>query len=439
VPAGTIEDHSAELSADEQGVVTPRPAWRGPTAVGMLVVFVLALGVYWLSPVRQESDSFWVAMTARSLLKHGDVDLDEYSTLIRWNHGFQIEHRDGHAYYAVPLATSLAAVPVVAAASVLDGRSLDENLAKGQNGPWDGLAAALIAAATVAVVFAVARGLDKRLWIAYATALIFAFGTQAWGIASRTMWMQGPSMLCLALALLFAQRTAKSPRWYGALGAMLALAYFVRPTNAMPLLVFGIWTLAHSRSALVRYLTGVGVVGLSFFLLNELLYGMALQPYFRASRLAITPTALEALLANLVSPNRGLLVFVPVSILAFFGFRSRVKAGTLTSLDRAVAATIVAYWIGVSCFPDWTGGWSYGPRFLTDVAPLVVWFLPATLAALARSRRLVLSCLAVLVVALSVAIQARGAFEQSTAVWNWSPRYLDPARVWDWSDPQFLA
>jgi hypothetical protein len=68
-----------------------------------------------------------------------------------------------------------------------------------------------------------------------------------------------------------------------------------------------------------------------------------------------------------------------------------------------------------------------------------VWFLPATLAALARSRRLVLSCLAVLVVALSVAIQARGAFEQSTAVWNWSPRYLDPARVWDWSDPQFLA
>jgi hypothetical protein len=91
-----------------------------------------------------------------------------------------------------------------------------------------------------------------------------------------------------------------------------------------------------------------------------------------------------------------------------------------------VAATIVAYWIGVSCFPDWTGGWSYGPRFLTDVAPLVVWFLPATLAALARSRRLVLSCLAVLVVALSVAIQARGAFEQSTA-------------VWDWSDPQFLA
>jgi hypothetical protein len=121
------------------------------------------------------------------------------------------------------------------------------------------------------------------------------------------------------------------------------------------------------------------------------------------------------------------------------GFRVRRKGGLLTSLDRCVAATIVCYWIGVSCFPDWTGGWSYGPRFLADVAPLVVWFLPAAFEAAARRRSTVLVCLATVLVVLSVAIQARGAFEQSTATWNWSPRYLDPARIWDWSDPQFLA
>jgi hypothetical protein len=180
-------------------------------------------------------------------------------------------------------------------------------------------------------------------------------------------------------------------------------------------------------------------VAASFVVLNELLFGMVLQPYFRASRLALTPTVFQALAANLVSPSRGILVFVPVSILAVVGFRVRAKGGTLTSLDGCVAATIVCYWIGVSCFPDWTGGWSYGPRFLADVAPLVVWFLPAAFEAAARRRNTVLVCLAALLVVLSVAIQARGAFEQSTATWNWSPRYLDPARIWDWSDPQFLA
>ena len=132
-------------------------------------------------------------------------------------------------------------------------------------------------------------------------------------------------------------------------------------------------------------------------------------------------------------------MFVPVSILAIAGFPCGLELARLTSLDRCVAATIIGYWIGVSCFPDWTGGWFYGPRLLADVTPLVVWFLPAAFAAVAKKRSVVMACLAALLVVLSVTVQARGAFEQSTAAWNWTPRFLDPARVWDWSNPQFLA
>ena len=355
------------------------------------------------------------------------------------NHSFQIERRDGHTYYAVPLGTSLAAVPVVAVASLLRGDELDTNLARGDNQPWDGMSAALIVAATVAVMFDVARRLSSRLWVAYATAFAFAFGTQAWGIASRTMWMQAPSMLCMALALLFALKSVSSPRYFTALGAVLALGYFVRPTNAVPLFAFGVWALVKHRAFVTRYVVGASVVAVAFLAANLALYGQPLQPYFRASRLAITPTAVQALLANLVSPSRGILIFVPITILAALGFRMRAKARTLTSLDVVIAATIFGYWIGVSLFPDWTGGWSYGPRLLADVVPLMVWFLPPIFEALARSRNTVVIGLAALLVVLGVAIQARGAFVERTATWNWEPRFLDPARVWDWSDPQFLA
>ena len=69
--------------------------------------------------------------TARSLLRDGDVHLDENEEIIRLDRGFQIERRDGHAFYEVPLGTSLTALPTVAVASLLDGDELDVRLASG--------------------------------------------------------------------------------------------------------------------------------------------------------------------------------------------------------------------------------------------------------------------------------------------------------------------
>ena len=408
------------------------------TGVGLLVVFAVSILVYWISPVRMQTDSFWVSMTARSLVREGNVDLDEYHALIRVNHSFQIERRDGHAYYAVPLGASLAAVPVVAVASLLGGDKLDANLARRDNQPWDGMSAALIVAATVAVMFAIARRLSSRLWVAYATAFAFAFGTQAWGIASRTMWMQAPSMLCMALALLFALKSVSSPRYFTALGAVLALGYFVRPTNAVPLVAFAVWVLVKHRAFVTRYVVGASVVALAFLAANLALYGQLLQPYFRASRLAITPTAAQALLANLVSPSRGILIFVPVTVLAALGFR-RVPGGHAHVARRAHRRD---------------------DRWLLD-RRLALSRLDRRMvvrAALARRRG------APDGVVLASDLRSTGAFAQHgshrsggaaggaqrrhsgswcfaerTATWNWEPRFLDPARVRDWSDPQFLA
>jgi len=55
-------------------------------------------------------------------------------------------------------------------------------------------------------------------------------------------------------------------------------------------------------------------------------------------------------------------------------------------------------------------------------------------------RRVVLAALVVAILAFSVAVQARGALDQSTAEWNWKPVDvgIDRARLWNWTDPQFL-
>ena len=155
--------------ADEVGALIVQPstgesaaasARRNPTSVGLLIA-LHALVVYLASPVRFESDSYWTTFTARSLIAHGDVDLDEYADLARSRHDFQIDRQRGHVYYAVPLATSLVALPMVAVAAAINGASVDRQLHAGDN-PTEPLSAALIVALTTFVMFLVARRVDRK-------------------------------------------------------------------------------------------------------------------------------------------------------------------------------------------------------------------------------------------------------------------------------------
>jgi hypothetical protein len=194
------------------------------------------------------------------------------------------------------------------------------------------------------------------------------------------------------------------------------------------------------KAPFLRLIRGVAVVALSFGVLNLILYARLVQPYFRASRVGVSETTIEALLGNLVSPSRGLLVFVPIVVLSIYGFVLKRRAGALTRLDIAVAASAVGYWLLVSAFPHWNGGYSYGPRLTADLAPLVVWFLPPLLERTLKRESRVLAVIVVAVVIASVTIQARGAWAESTTAWNHTPTDIDadPSRIWDWSDPQFL-
>ena len=410
---------------------------------------MLALVVFLVSPVRSITDSAWVVYTARSLVARGDVNLDEYGAVVSHAHGFQLDEVDGRHYYSVPFATSASAIPAVLVESVIDGASLDEQLRHGDNQPADAVTAALLAALCTLVVYATALRITQRVGIAVAAGAIFAFATQAWSTASRTVWMHTPSMLCLAVALYCATRIHDRGRWATLLGAVLAFAVFVRPTNVVAAICLGswIWTTGYraGRRAAVAAI-GVTVVMLT---VNVSLYGALLQPYFSAHRLALSSTTLEALVGNLVSPSRGLFLYMPITVVCIGGALLKRRLRAFSLLDTAVAATIIGSWLVASCFPHWWGGWSYGPRFLTDITPLLIWFLVPVLVALApesdmnaattRRKRCVLIVVG-LVVAFGTVVQARGALAPSTVEWNGTPRDIDasPARLWDWSDPQFL-
>ena len=103
---------------------------------------------------------------------------------------------------------------------------------------------------------------------------------------------------------------------------------------------------------------------------------------------------------------------------------------------------IVLHWLIVSRFPHWWAGHSYGPRFMTDIVPFLVYFVAFNFEALGKLTGLRLwasrSCI-VLLAAASMILHGHGATSSVPYQWNVIPNNIDrePARLWDWRDPPF--
>jgi len=144
---------------------------------------------------------------------------------------------------------------------------------------------------------------------------------------------------------------------------------------------------------------------------------------------------LTALFGLLASPNRGLFVYVPLAALAVPALirPSPTAPRWLTYGGIGVAAYLLLY----SAWGGWWGGHCYGPRFLTDLLPVLALSAIPVGERLWRRRagRVVVAGLAV----YGVAVQSIGVYCDDNA-WNALPRDVDVAhdRVWDWHDPQIL-
>jgi len=107
----------------------------------------------------------------------------------------------------------------------------------------------------------------------------------------------------------------------------------------------------------------------------------------------------------LVSPGRGLFVFSPFLVFVPVGLIQRLRAPGTRRLAVALSLAAVAQFILYSQ-GDWRGGASWGPRWITDLLPILVWMLapiPAVLRPIMRS-------LLIFLMLASVGVQTVGAF-----------------------------
>lgn len=378
-------------------------------------------------------DSRWSIPTARSILREGNTDLNEYGALLEADHYYMIEVIDGRYYSIFPVGVSLLALPVVYALDAA-GRSMPF-------GKTEKLVASLATALAALVLYGVAR---RRLDLGRALLLtfVFAFCTPAWSVGSRALWQHGPSMLMLALALWLIVLAETRPWLIQLVSLPLAFAYVIRPTNAISIVALSLFVLLRHRRFFVPYLLWALPIAVPFLVFMFSVYHSPLSWYYSAGRVGHGQGLGEALVGNLVSPNRGLFVFSPVLLLSLYGVWLKLRRRP-EPLDGFLIAIVLVHWGVVSSFPHWYGGHTFGNRMMSDLIPYFMYFFIPVLAAgpgPRRPARTALVTLFVLLVVVSGVIHYRGAYRR--AVWKWNSTPVDvadqPSRMWDVRDLQFL-
>ena len=419
-----------------------------------LTILTFVFIVHSFCPVTTSFDSRWTVHLAVSLLHRGDLDLDEYETKLREGQFYAIHQIGGHYYSAFPPGGPVVVVPLVLALEqamaiaepVIGYRIISPPLRAmlardfvSAHDTVELLLASFLVAATAAAVFYVASDF-LPVWFAMLPSLVFAFATPAWSTGSRAVWQHTPSMLMLAIALWILVKALQRPCLVQFAALPLAIAYCVRPTNAIAAAVFTVYVALYYRRWLPHWIAWALPVSVAFFWFNLSVYGHPLSPYYRTGpgELLKIPFILAA---QLLSPSRGLLVFTPVLVFAVWGAVLAWRSDVRPPLFRYVVAVALLHTLLLSMYHyQWWGGHSYGPRFFTDMMPFLAVLLIPVLQKWRENPTVAAAAVFGILLAVSVMIHARGALSHAVYSWNSRPVDIDkqPSRAWDWSDPQFL-
>ncbi|MDQ3667744.1 MAG: DUF2079 domain-containing protein [Acidobacteriota bacterium] len=455
---------ASELKLDLTALVRGLRRSRLDVALGG-IVFLLVLSIFLISRVHQLADSNYSMLLSQSLIHHRTFTLDRYSIprlhptpqLFHISNGtiYQLELVNDHIYYFWPPGTSVLSVPFVALmnASGVSAANADGSYNSHGEVIIQARLAALLMAALASLFYFTSRLLLPPGW-SLLLSLGAALGTQIWSTASRALWSDtwGIFLLGFVVLSLIAQELGIYRLRPALLATLLAWTYFVRPTFALPIVAITIYIAMYHGRLFMPYAT-VGTAWFSVFAVYSWSHFSQVLPnyYFVYQHFGSTPIWL-ALFGNLLSPSRGLLVFVPVLLFVSYLL---VRYRATLPLRRLVVLSLVIvsiHLIVVSSHSPWYGGHSYGPRYSTGIVPWFYLLAVSGLQAWRRSaneqtsrwqslRRRLEAFIGALLLLLSVTINALGATSHATWLWNSRPVNVDqePDRVWDWKHPQFLA
>ena len=397
------------------------------------------------------SDGRFSLLMDEAILRYGTPNMIRYQVprgqgVAFANHGYlwTMDLVKGRLLYVFPWGGALLSLPAVAVFNGAGFRVAPHRIYSGSNElEMQAILATLLCALAVWVFYETATFLLPAGW-SVAIALSAAFGTQIWSDTSRTLWPQTWYLLLIALAIWILMSGRGRPVL---LGTILAWACFARPGAAVIVgVITGYVLIEYGPAYFLRYAAVGAAWSISFAGMMMHFEGVPFAAAYPLSFLDFPhefPTRLEGVL---LSPSRGLFIFVPIVLLPLYLTLRYWKDLPQRQLVVLALTVIVLHIVLLASYIAWWGGGNYGPRDLVETIPWFVLLTILGIRAFLDDRQLSMhECSAVISVALlllilSVAMNATGAFSSATLDWNERPSINShPERVWDWQHPQFLA
>ena len=310
------------------------------------------------------------------------------------------------------------------------------------------LAAAFYETLAALLLWAVLRRITGER-AALALVLLYFLGTSVRTISSQALWQHAGVHLAVAVALwLVISARVISLRAEFVAGLASGLGGVVRQTTALvapflPGVHMGVTVDGGRRAGhVVAALAGVALGVLPLLIFNAIVLGDAFEQGYGAKPfdLLAVPTGLLGLL---VSPSRGIFVYEPWTVLALLSMIIAAFANTTRgNMSRRISGFVVlwfAFLLIYATYAEWWGGRVFGPRFLDDLAPVLIvglaWGVAGGWFAYGPMRVLLW-----LSAAWSLLIFNAAAFVYDQR-WDTVPVNVndDPSKIFDWTDPQWLS
>ena len=344
----------------------------------------------------------------------------------------------GHAVSLYPVVAPLLVTPLyLPAVTYLSATGWESQQLDRLARIMEKICASLLVAVSVGLFYLLARrrgGRSPALLLTFA----YAFGTTTWVISSQAMWQHGAAELLVVSALLLLTAPCTRARAIAA-GVVLGLIACNRPPDAIiavALGAYGLWWARRFAPLLLAaaLLPAVPLLVYNFGIVGHIAgaYGLVGDPSFFAHNL------FAGLAGLLFSPTKGLFVFSPFLIFVPFCVPSILRDKSVRGIGIAVLAAIALQML-LYAMADWRQGGSWGPRWLTDIVPLLVWMLPPVFTEFRRAAR----ALFFVAVGAAIIIEAIGAFwytgTSNIAVYFSAPGEDPMAAAWKWQNAPFIS
>jgi hypothetical protein len=311
------------------------------------------------------------------------------------------------------------------------------------------ISAAFVAILTSFVFFKISRKF-VHLIPALLITLIYSIATSHYTISSQALWQHGfvEFLFLLIYYLVIKIRKKNSNLLYGIwIGFFAALAFFVRGTSALLLLLIGLEFLFYiyrsKNYKLIAYtIVGALPIMISLIMLNLSIYSNPMGGYGvffskpENSLFFSNSYIFQNLYHILFSASRGLFIYFPyflVLLILGIYYRKNFRIWILIG-------TILSYIFFFTRYYDWHGGWNYGPRMLTETMPAFLLLLVLLWKKINSMGRFFKSVFFFLI-SFSIFAQLQGTYAEQSVFSRWHSCTLYDFRdhIDDWENTQILA